>query len=194
MDSYKAKGKPAIIDIPAMQYLMIDGKGDPNVSIVYQQAVEALFSVSYTLKFMIKKGESAIDYGVAPLEGLWWSDDMDDFITGSKANWSWTSMIMQPEYVTQELFEQAAASAGKKKELPALPLLRLQIYNEGICGQILHTGPFSEEGPTIQKLHDFIKAEGYQLTGKHHEIYLNDFRKVAPAKMRTIIRQPVKMA
>lgn len=194
LDSYKAKAKPVIIDIPAMQYLMIDGKGDPNTSADYKHAVEALFTVSYTLKFMIKKGEAAIDYGVAPLEGLWWSDNIEDFVTGNKENWDWTMMIMQPEYITADLFKEATAMAGKKKDLPALPLLRLQTYNEGLCGQVLHTGPFSDEGPVIQRLHDYIIAEEYELTGKHHEIYLNDFRKVAPAKMKTIIRQPAKPA
>lgn len=180
-----------IVNVPTMNFLKIDGEGDPNTSQAYQDAIEALFSVSYTLKFMIKKGEQQIDYGVLPLEGLWWSDDPSEFSVENKEKWKWTSMIMQPEYVTNDLFEAAVDQVKKKKNLVALSKMRFDSYKEGTSAQIMHIGPFSEEGPTIEKLYSFIKDNGYQLTGKHHEIYLSDFRKTAPDKLKTIIRQPI---
>ncbi|MFQ5753710.1 MAG: GyrI-like domain-containing protein [bacterium] len=185
-----SKKEVTIVDVPEMNFLMIDGKGDPNTSEAYQQAIEALFSVSYTLKFMIKKGATAIDYAVMPLEGLWWAEDRSQFSTENKDAWLWTAMIMQPEYVTKELFEEAKVQAAKKKELPALPLLRFEAFYEGKAAQILHIGPFAEEGATIEKIHNFIHKQGHELKGKHHEIYLSDFRRTAPEKLRTIIRQP----
>ena len=188
---YKSKeGKPELLTIPAMNYLKIDGYGDPNHSIEFQQAIEALYTVAYTLKFMIKK-QSVTDYGVAPLEGLWWADDMNDFLFSRKENWKWTAMIMQPEYVTDTLYKDAIKAAAGKKELPALKKMRLESLDEGLCVQVLYTGPYADEGPTIQSLHQFAKDNGCLLTGKHHEIYLNDQRKTAPEKLKTIIRQPV---
>jgi hypothetical protein len=187
---YKAKKEPAIIKVPKMNFIMIDGKGDPNNSIEFQNGVEVLFSLSYTLKFIIKK-ENEIDYGVLPLEGMWWSDNMEDFTSGNKSNWNWTLMIMQPEYVTKSLYGKALVKVKEKKELPAIDKARFESFNEGLSAQILHVGPFSAEGPTVQKLHDYIKDNGYKLTGKHREIYLSDFRKTAPEKLKTIIRQPV---
>ena len=169
---------------------MIDGTGGPNTSEAYQQALEALFSVSYTLKFMIKKGETAIDYAVMPLEGLWCAEDMSQFNTENKEAWLWTSMIMQPEYVTKELFEESKVQADKKNDLPALPLMRFEAFNEGKAAQIMHIGPFAEEGPTVEKIHNFIRENGHKLRDKHHEIYLSDFRRTAPEKLKTIIRQP----
>ena len=192
---YSAPAKaPVIVEVPPMNFIMIDGAGDPNTSLEFQQAVEALFSTSYTLKFMIKKGPLAIDYGVLPLEGAWWADDMAGFTAGDKASWKWTLMIMQPEYVTPELFEQALEQAGKKKELPALDQLRFESFHEGLCAQVLHAGPFSEEGPTIERLHRFIRDNGYSRSGKHREIYLSDLRRAAPEKLKTIIRQPLAKA
>jgi hypothetical protein len=189
---YSAPAKaPVIVDIPAMNFIMIDGAGDPNTSTEFQQAAEALFSTSYTLKFMIKKGPLAIDYGVLPLEGIWWADDMASFSTGDKASWKWTLMIMQPEYVTPDLFEDALDQVGKKKALPALNQLRFESFHEGLCAQVLYVGPYSEEGPTIERLHRFIHESGYSRNGKHREIYLSDSRRAAPEKLRTIIRQPI---
>src|SRR4030042_1311720 len=172
---------------------MSDGEGDPNTSQAFQDAVEALFSVSYTLKFMIKKGKEGIDYGVMPLEGLWWADDMSQFSIENKDNWKWTLMIMQPEYVTGNLVDEAIEQVKKKKSLTALPTIRFEAFSEGKAAQIMHIGPFSEEGPTIQKVHDFIKEMKYKLSKKHHEIYLSDIRKAAPEKLKTIIRQPMKV-
>jgi len=189
---YSAPAKaPVIVDVPAMNFMMTDGTGDPNTSVEFQQAVEVLFSTSYTLKFMIKKGPMAIDYGVPPLEGVWWADDMASFTTGDKASWKWTLMIMQPEYVTAELFEQALEQTRKKKALPALDQLRFESFHEGLSAQVLHVGPFSEEGPTIERLHRFIHDNGYGRNGRHREIYLSDLRRAAPEKWKTIIRQPI---
>ena len=184
--------KVEMVEVPRMNFLMIDGQGDPNTSQAFQDAVEALFSLSYTLKFMIKKGKEGIDYGVMPLEGLWWADDMSQFITQNKDNWKWTVMIMQPEYVTANLVHEAIEQLKKKKGLPALPKIRFEPFSEGRTAQSTHIGPFSEEGPTIEKMHNFIRENGYQLSGKHHEIYLSDIRKAAPEKLKTIIRQPMK--
>lgn len=151
---YSAPAKaPVLVEVPEMLFIMVDGAGDPNTSEEFRRAVEALFSVSYALKFLIKKGPLAIDYGVLPLEGLWWAEDMSAFKSADKASWKWTLMIMQPEYVTHELFEEALAQVRKKKDVAALDQLRLESFREGLSAQLLHIGPFSEEGPTIERLH-----------------------------------------
>jgi hypothetical protein len=192
---YKPSGKKiGIVDVPQMNFLMIDGQGDPNTSQDYKDAIEALFSVSYTLKFRIKKGELAIDYGVMPLEGLWWVDDMTQFNIDDKSNWKWTAMIMQPEHVSADLVREAILQVEKKKGLSALSKLRFEAFTEGKAAQTLYTGPFSDEGPTIEALHQFIEEQGYQCSGKHHEIYLSDFRRTAPEKLKTVIRQPLQKA
>lgn len=184
-------GKVVEVVVPQLQFLMVDGEGDPNTAPAYAEAVEALYTLSYTLKFMVKKGAAAIDYGVMPLEGLWWADDMSAFTVERKGDWKWTMMIMQPNLVTAEMVEQATVEAQKKKSLAALPLVRFETFEEGLCAQIMHLGPFSEEGPTIEKLHHYIESSGHALSGKHHEIYLSDIRKADPAKWKTIIRQPM---
>lgn len=181
----------AFIDVPKMNYIMIDGIGNPNTSKDFSDAVEALFSLSYTLKFMIKKDADGTDYGVMPLEGLWWADDMSSFSIDAKDGWKWTVMIMQPEYVTEELYKKALTEVEKKKGLVAPSKARFESYEEGASVQIMHIGPFSEEGPTVEKLHCFIRDKGYEYRGKHHEIYLSDIRKGSPDKWKTIIRQPV---
>jgi hypothetical protein len=178
------------IEVPSLNYFMIDGEGDPNTSQSYAEAVEALFTLSYTLKFMIKKGELGIDYGVMPLEGLWWVDDMASFSVDNKADWKWTMMIMQPEFITSDLVNRAIAEVARKKKLAALSEVRFETFNEGLCAQLLHIGPFSEEGPSVAKIHAYIESKG-ALSGKHHEIYLSDIRRAAPEKWKTIIRQPM---
>jgi len=191
---YKPPKEVALVDVPEMNFLMIDGVGDPNTAQAYKDVIEALYAVSYALKFMIKKGKTAIDYIVMPLEGLWWTDDMTKFTTENKDIWRWTSMIMQPEYVTKNLFNKALKQVKKKKNPPALSKIRFESLHEGLSAQIMHIGPYSAEGPTIEKLHRFIKEKGYTFEGlrqKHHEIYLSDPRKATPEKMKTIIRQPV---
>jgi hypothetical protein len=178
------------VDVPSFNFLMIDGMGDPNTSPEYAQAVEALFSVSYKAKFMIKKGADAIDYAVMPLEGLWWADDMSAFTSNDKSNWKWTMMIMQPSFVEQNIINEAISEVQKKKNMSAVSALRFETFSEGRCAQILHIGPFSEEVSTIQRLHSFIEQQS-EITGKHHEIYLSDIRRAAPEKWKTIIRQPM---
>lgn len=189
---YQASAKDVVrVEVPSLRYLMIDGAGDPNTSPAYAAAVEALFSVSYTAKFMVKKGKPGIDYAVMPLEGLWWSDDMSAFVADDRSQWRWTMMILQPDFVEAALIQTAIAEVRRKKALAAVDELRLERFAEGGCAQILHVGPFSEEGPTIQRVHDYIQARS-ALAGKHHEIYLSDIRRAAPAKWKTIIRQPMK--
>lgn len=188
---YQLSAKEVVqVEVPTFNFLMIDGEGDPNTSPAYTEAVEVLFSVSYTAKFMVKKGIQQLDYAVMPLEGLWWADDMSTFIIGDKTKWKWTMMIMQPSFVENELLESAIAEVRKKKNLPAIARLRLDAFSEGRCAQILHVGPFSEEGPTIQRVHEFINTRT-GITGKHHEIYLSDIRRAKPEKWKTIIRQPM---
>ena len=185
-----SKGEPVLVDVPPMNYLMIDGIGDPNTSMEYADAVEAVFAVSHTVKFAVRSGELAIDYGVMPLEGLWWADDMSTFTLDDKSTWRWTMMIMQPAFVTRELIQNAIAKINQKKNLPVLPKIRLEPLDEGRAAQILHVGPFSTERAAIDRLHAFVDAHGKR-SGKHHEIYLSDIRRADPTKWRTIIRQPV---
>jgi len=191
---YKASAKKlSIVTVPTMQYLMIDGNGNPNNSIDFQNDVEALFSVSYTLKFMVKKTLEG-DYGVMPLEGLWWCDDMSQFSIVNKDDWKWTIMIMQPQYITPELLNTALEKVRRDKSLLALDKMRFDIYDEGMVAQVLHVGPFSDEGPSVEKLHSFIHDNGYQMDGKHHEIYLSDTRRGDPKNWKTIIRQPISIS
>lgn len=180
-----------IVEVPQMNFLMIDGEGDPNSSQSFSDAIEALYPVSYTLKFMVKKGEMDIDYGVLPLEAIWWSVDMSAFSTGNKDAWKWTLMIMQPEFITQKMIKQAMEEVKRKKNSASLPLLRFDTFKEGKAAQIMHIGPFSEEGPTIEKLHLFIEENSSRRVGKHHEIYLSDIRRATPEKWKTIVRQPM---
>ncbi|NTV52420.1 MAG: hypothetical protein HGA76_05340 [Candidatus Firestonebacteria bacterium] len=185
---YTASGKqPVMVQLPALQFLMLDGQGDPNEK-AFQAGVETLYSIAYTLKFMLKKAELA-DYPVMPLEGLWWMDDMRAWSLEKRHLWKWTIMIMQPECVNPDNFHEGAQLAAKKKPLPLLPKLRLEKYAEGSCAQILHVGPYADEGPAIRRLHEFIHAQGLDLRGKHHEIYLGDPRRSAPEKLKTILRQ-----
>jgi len=179
-----------IVDVPKMNFLMVDGQGDPNTAQEYKDAIEALYAVSYTLKFMIKKGKE-VDYVVMPLEGLWWTEDMTEFTMENKDAWKWTSMIMQPPYVTQELVQKALKQVEQKRNLPALSKMRFESFHEGLVVQIMHIGPYSAEGPTIERLHNFIREKGYGLRGKHHEIYLSDPRRSKPGKLKTVIRQPI---
>ncbi|KAB2902198.1 MAG: hypothetical protein F9K35_04445 [Burkholderiaceae bacterium] len=189
---YQPSSKDVVqVEVPTFQYLMVDGEGNPNTSQAYAQAVEALFSVSYTAKFMVKKGAQGMDYAVMPLEGLWWADDMSAFVADDKSQWKWTMMIMQPHFVAKEVIEAAISEVKKKKGLPAIDKLRLEDFSEGLCAQVLHIGPFSDEGPAIERLHSFID-ERTGRDGKHHEIYLSDIRRADPAKWKTIIRHPMK--
>jgi hypothetical protein len=182
--------KVEVVNVPRMNFLMIEGDGGPGAA-AFQDAIEALYSVSYTLKFMAKKSDLDIDYGVMPLEGLWWSDDMSSFVAGNKEKWKWTLMIMQPELVTEKMVNEAISEVKRKKNPISLPLIRFDNYLEGKSAQTMHIGPFSEEGPTVEKVHSFIEAEDSKPVKKHHEIYLSDIRRAAPEKWKTVIRQPM---
>jgi hypothetical protein len=183
--------QPALVDVPEFQFLAIDAEGDPGLAPVYEQAINALYSLAFTLKFRLKKTE-VVDYSVAPLEGLWWTDDMAEFRLERKEIWKSTLLIMQPQQVTTELFDEVREQLGRKKDLSSLDLVRLEHFSEGLCAQVLHVGPYgAAEAPAVSGLHRFIEEEGYALRGKHHEIYLNDPRRTAPEKLRTVIRQPV---
>jgi hypothetical protein len=189
---YTAKvDAPSRIDVPPLPFLMIDGAGDPNTAPAFTEGVEALYSLSYTMKFHLKKTRE-IDYPVMPLEGLWWMENMAEFDLASKDRWLWTLMILQPAVVTPDLLAWAIAEVEKKKGLAAVRRVRLETYHEGFSAQILHVGPFSTEGPTVIKLHAFIADQGCTLAGKHHEIYFSDTRRVPPEKWRTILRQPMR--
>ncbi|MBQ5950127.1 GyrI-like domain-containing protein [Massilia sp. ST3] len=188
---YRPSAKEVVeVEVPPMRFLMIDGQGDPNTSPWYAEAVEALFSVSYKTKFSVKRGPQGIDYTVMPLEGLWWADDLSVFGGEDRTQWKWTMMIMQPDVVDDAVVHAAIAEVRRAKGLPALEALRLEAFSEGRCAQTLHVGPFSEEGPTIGRVHDFIAARG-ALAGKHHEIYLSDIRRGDPSRWKTVIRQPM---
>ena len=191
---YKASATPQWVEVPEMPFLMADGQGDPNTSESYHQALEALYALSYGLKFALKKAQG-LDYKVGPLEGLWWAEDMAEFSVERKGEWYWTMMIAQPEVVTAEWFEKVLTELRRKKHLPALDKVRLEHFREGRAAQVLHLGPYRAEGPTIRKLHDFIRAGGRSFDGrvqKHHEIYFGDPRKSQPDKLKTILRQPVR--
>lgn len=189
---YRPSAKEVVqVEVPAFKFLMVDGEGDPNTSEAFAQAVDALFSVSYTAKFMVKKGPQELDYAVMPLEGLWWADDMTTFAANDKEKWKWTLMILQPAFVADETIAAAITEVVRKKKLPGVDKLRLENFSEGLCAQVLHIGPFSEEGPTIARLHEFIGRRGKR-TGKHHEIYLSDIRRADPKKWKTIVRHPMR--
>ncbi len=179
------------VDVPTLRFLKIDGQGDPNTSPEYAEAVEALFALSYALKFRAKKSPLEIGYGVMPLEGLWWADDMSSFTSGDRSAWQWTMMIMQPDFLDGDLIEETRIAVVAKKKLPGLERVRLESFTEGLSAQTMHVGPFSAEGPTIERVHRFIEESGRELSGKHHEIYLSDIRKADPAKWKTVIRQPM---
>jgi len=180
----------SLVDVPAMNFLLVDGEGAPT-SPQYSEAIEVLFSVAYTLKFMVKKGKG-VDYAVMPLEGLWWVHDMTKFSADRKDEWKWTAMIMQPKYVSTEDFQKAVEQVKKKKNPPALSKVRLESFKEGPAAQIMYVGPFSAEGPTLTKIHAYIQNSGHVLSGKHHEIYLNNPATTAAEKLKTVLRQPMK--
>lgn len=182
----------AMVDVPPMRYLMIDGYGNPNTSEDYQNAIQALYSVSYTLKFTSKK-ELGKDYVVLPLEGLWWADDMSAFTSGNKDQWHWTMMIMQPEWITSAMIATAIDTVRAKKPIPGLSLLRHELLTEGRAVQIMHVGSYDQEAPVLARLHhEYLPQHKLTFNGKHHEIYVGDPRKTAPDKLNTVLRQPVK--
>ncbi|HXP97980.1 MAG TPA: GyrI-like domain-containing protein [Telmatospirillum sp.] len=182
----------SLVEVPPMAFLMIDGAGDPNGSNSYMEAIEALYSVSYALKFASKKSLER-DYVVGPLEGLWWAADCTAFERNARDEWRWTMMIRQPDGIPNAMVETAIETAREKKSLPALVLPRFETFDEGRSAQILHVGPYCDEAPLLTRLHrDELPRRGLAPVGKHHEIYLSDPRKTTPEKLKTILRQPVR--
>jgi hypothetical protein len=190
---YSPRGKdPVVVDVPPLKYLMIDGINAEPESEGFQNGIQALFSVSYKTKFTSKK-QLGSDYVVMPLEGLWWADDMNDFSAGKKETWRWTLMILQPGFVTPGLIDSAIDASGGKAPEGSLEKLRLEELHEGLSAQIMHIGPYSEEHGNIMKIHEFIRSKSGSFEGtiqKHHEIYLSDFRKTPPERLKTVLRQP----
>ncbi|HLY47716.1 MAG TPA: GyrI-like domain-containing protein [Solirubrobacteraceae bacterium] len=191
-DLYRPGTKPRLVDVPELGFIMVDGHGDPNTAPAYSDAIQALYAVAYTVKFAVKRSPDGVDFAVMPLESLWWSDDDASFTGGEKGAWSWTAMIMQPEPVSGEIVADAIRVVEQKKSLPSLAALRYERFTEGLAAQVMYVGPYSDEGPTIAALHGFIADQGLELAGKHHEIYLGDPRRTAPARLKTVIRQPVR--
>ena len=192
-DCYQARrGQFRIVDVPDLQYVMIDGHGDPNTAPAYADALAALYPVAYKIKFASKR-ELDRDYVVPPLEALWWATDMDAFTARrDKSQWDWTVMIMVPEWITGAMVEAARAMVAGPTPSSSLEALRLDTLREGRSVQTLHVGPYDAEADVLAELHHtFIPNAGLRMTGKHHEIYFSDARKVEPAKLRTILRQPV---
>ncbi len=192
--SYTAKhGQFSVVTVPTLQFLMIDGHGDPNTAQTYRDSLATLYPVAYKLKFF-SKSELSRDYTVMPLEALWWSDDMKSFTSArDKSRWDWTLMNMVPDWITQEHLDMALEIVARKGEAPLLNALRLEPVHEGLSVQTLHIGPYDDEGPVLEEMHNkFIPEKSLTMIGRHHEIYLGDPRRTAPEKLRTILRQPVK--
>ncbi|WP_062517295.1 GyrI-like domain-containing protein [Demequina gelatinilytica] len=195
LDSYRAK-RDVIreLTVERTRYLMVDGHGDPNTSDAFSRAIEAIFPVAYKAKFASKQ-ELGRDYVVMPLEGLWSAPDMTAFTSRrDKSAWDWTLMILQPDWVDDALIERAITAAGAKDAPARLDDVRVEALEEGRCLQTLHLGSFDDEGPVLERMHAQIADQGLAMAGRHHEIYLSDFRKVAPERLRTILRQPVAPA
>ena len=188
---------PSIVEVPDLAFLMLDGRGDPATSEAYVEALEALYGVAYTLKFTLKKADPERDFKVAPLEGLWWGDEEKPSLASLQDDrdaWNWTMMIAVPDAVTAAELDAAAVAAARKRPGPAAGRIRLERFAEGLAAQIMHVGPYADEAPTIEGLHAFAAAQGYELRGRHHEIYLGDPRRTAPERLKTVIRHPVKEA
>lgn len=181
-----------LVDVPEMNFLMVDGEGNPNTAKSFADAIEALYAVSYTLKFMSKRMLDK-DYAVAPLEGLWYADDMKVFEAADKDAYKWTLIIMQPEWITEAMITDAIEQVRAKKNPVALAKLYFKPYHEGPSLQLLHIGSFDDEAPKLKELHcTYMPAHGYGFGGHHHEIYLSDMRRVAADKLKTILRQPIR--
>ncbi|MPV37729.1 GyrI-like domain-containing protein [Georgenia subflava] len=192
IETYRApRGRFEVVTVPAAQFLMVDGRGDPDASAAYGDALGAIYPVAYKLKFF-SKVELGQDYAVMPLEALWWADDMDSFTTArDKSQWQWTLMTMVPSWITRGHVEAAREAAARRGAAP-VDVVRLERLDEGLSVQTLHVGPYDDEAPVLDEMHKrFIPDRGLRMTGRHHEIYLNDPRRTAPDRLRTILRQPV---
>ena len=180
-----------VVDVPRLPFLMADGHGDPNTSPDYSAVVETLYTVSYAVR-AVARAELDRVHTVGPLEGLWSAADLDVFRTREKSAWGWTLMIVQPEWITPAIVETALSRVRTTKARPALARVRYEAFTEGLSVQVLHIGSYDDEAPTIARMHDaFMPANGLAPRGRHHEIYLSDARRTEPARVRTILRQPV---
>lgn len=189
---YPSEKLVSVVDVPRMNFLMIDGQGDPNTSQEYQDAMETLFPISYKTKFLSKKQNNQ-DYVVMPLEGLWWAENMEEFSIENKESWKWTVMIMQPEFITKELITEAMEEVESKKNLASISKVKFEKFSERLSAQIMHIGPYgTAEALTVEKLNDFIDKSGYKIRDKHHEIYISDMRRTKPERLKTVIRQPIE--
>ncbi len=185
-----------VVDVPAFNFAMIDGEIEPgytpSTSRSFQQALTALYGISYTLKFMSKlRVQNPIDYTVMALEGLWWVED-GEFNLQQPENWRWTAMMMQPDHITEAMYQQALEQLREKKPNPALDKLRFESFQEGLCVQIMHIGPYANEPDTLAKMEAYARENAYTLCGKHHEIYIGDPRRAAPEKLKTVLRHPIE--
>lgn len=186
-------GEFVVVEVPQMQFVKVDGEGDPNTAPAYRTAVEWLFGISYAMKFA-SKATLGKDYVVPPLEGLWSADDPESFVTREKDRWRWTMMILVPDFVTHEMFDDATAKTGRKSG-DAPQSLRLESHYEGLSLQTLHVGSYDDEGPVLARLHMIVMpGKKMEFNGPHHEIYLNDPRRTDPSRLKTILRQPVKIS
>lgn len=188
-------GKVQLVDVPAFQFIMIDGSIEvgksPGTSPRFQEAMQALYGAAYTLKFAIKqRKENPVDYPVMALEGLWWVED-GHFDIRQPDNWKYTVMIMQPDLVTPELFKAALEQLRQKKPSPAIEQLRLERFHEGLCVQMMHVGPYADEPASVAQMETFEHENGYTIHGKHHEIYIGNPLRADPAKLKTVLRHPV---
>lgn len=200
-DLYQPKTKPALVEVPPMRFLAVEGAGDPNEEGgAYQKALNLLYGVAYTLKMSYKTDyaiEGFFEYVVPPLEGFWWQPGVEGVDYADKASFNWVSVIRVPEFVGEDDFAWAIEAATAKKKLDFSPVQLIEI-EEGLCVQCMHVGPYDSEPATVAAMHEFAEAQGYvpdfSETRRHHEIYLSDPRKAAPAKMKTVVRHPVRKA
>lgn len=188
--------KVVVVEVPRLQFVMIDGLIEPGLgpgsSPRFQEAMQALYGVAYTLKFISKlRKKDPIDFPVMALEGLWWVEG-GEFSFDRKDNWSYTLMILQPDHITLDMFSEALRRLRQKRgDLPAFPQLRLEAFQEGLCLQIMHLGPYDAEPATIERMDVFARENGYRLHGKHHEIYIGNPLRAQPEKLKTVLRHPV---
>ncbi len=189
---HASAGKPVLVDVPEMGYLMVDGQGNPNTEPAFRDAVEALYGLSYTVKFTVKQENADLDFKVFPLEALWWMASGGPFDMNTKDQWRWTMLMALPSHIGQSHVTEAHEKLEARRHSPALDLVRFEKWHEGPAVQVLHVGPYDAEGPTIELLHQFARDAGKTIHGKHHEIYLSDPRRCAPEKLKTILRHPVR--
>lgn len=200
-DLYQPKAKPSIVEVPPMRFLAVEGAGDPNeVDGAYQHAIELLYGMAYTLKMSYKTDhaiEGFYEYVVPPLEGFWWQDGISGVDYADKSSFRWVSVIRVPDFVKDTDFEWATNVATAKKKLDFSPV-RLVEVDEGLCVQCMHVGPYDSEPATVEAMHEFAESQGFvpdfSDVRRHHEIYLSDPRKADPARMKTVVRHPIRMA